>query len=333
MILAGDIGGTKTNLAVFERQGRNWRKLHERKFPSRQVQSFEQMLRAFAADMESGAKFEAACFGVAGPVMGEHVHPTNLSWPVDAAVADSVLGTRHVRLINDMEATFAGIDELGPEELVVLQRGQAVPHAAQALVAAGTGMGESFRVWKGNGYVVVPSEGGHSDFAPRTSEEIELLQFLKAEQTWVDVESIISGRGFQRIHRFLGPGVDHPDFHDDREDPAADITHRALNNACAICVETVNLWVRLYGAEAGNLALKTLARGGVFVAGGIAAKILPEIVGGGFVDAFSQKADLGDMLAATPITVVLNPEAPLLGAAASAEALLGLPVERNPQVS
>ena len=322
MILGGDVGGTKTNLATFERQGGKLRKIHERKFASREVKSFGEMLRAFVQGTDSGTKFEAACFGVAGPVVGTHVHPTNLSWPVNADTAAEVLETKHVRLINDMEATFAGIDALEPEELVVLQDGKAEPRAPQALVAAGTGLGESFRVWNGNGYQVIPSEGGHSDFAPRTEQEIELLQFLKKGQTWVDVESIISGRGFYRIHRFLDPGADHQDFHDDGEDPAAEITHRALAGACSVCTSAVDLWVRLYGAEAGNLALKALARGGVFVAGGIAAKILPKMTGGGFVEAFSQKNDLTDLLATIPITVALNAEAPLLGAAATAAALL-----------
>jgi len=322
MILGGDIGGTKTNLAAFEREGRKLRKLHERKFPSREVESFEKMLRAFVAELGSGAKCEAACFGVAGPVIGSRVQPTNLSWLVDAAVAGAVLGTGRVRLMNDMEATFAGIDALEPEEVVVLQSGRPAPQATQALVAAGTGLGESFRVWDGKGYRVVPTEGGHSDFAPRTGEEIELLRFLKKEQTWVDVESIVSGRGFHKIHRFLGPGVDHPDFHGEHEDPAVEITRRALDGACAICVAAVDLWVRLYGAEAGNMAFKTLARGGVFVAGGIAPKILPKITGGAFVEAFLQKAELVDLLAAMPIMVALNGETPLLGAAAGAAALL-----------
>jgi glucokinase len=322
MILGGDIGGTKCNLAAFERDGRGLRKLHQQKYASQEVVSFDQMLRAFLGELASGAKIEAACFGVAGPVIGRSVHPTNLSWPVDADSAASVLGTDRVRLINDMGATFAGIDALEPDELLTLQPGKAEPRATQALIAAGTGLGESFRVWDGSGYRVVPSEGGHADFAPRTDQEIALLRFLKKRQTWVDLESVISGRGFYLLHQFLGPSVDHPDFHEDREDPAAEITHRALHGACDICVDAVDLWVTLYGAEAGNLALKTLARGGVFVAGGIAGKILPKLTSGRFVEAFSQKAGLAEVLAAIPITVVLNPEAPLVGAAAAAAALL-----------
>jgi glucokinase len=322
MILGCDIGATKTNFGAFERQDGKLHKIYERKFPSRETKSFELMLRAFIAGIDPRGKIDAACFGVAGPVIGTQVHPTNLSWFVDASVAGEILGTRRVLLINDIEATFEGIDQLGREDLVELQAGHGEPHATQALIAAGTGLGQSCRVWNGGRYLVIPSEGGHSSFAPRTDEEIELLRFLKKEQTWVDVESLISGRGFLRIHRFLGPGVDHPDFHDDKEDPAAEITQRAAHRSCDICVETVDLWVRLYGAEAGNLALKTLARGGVFVAGGITAKILPALTTGAFVEAFSQKASLGDVLGAMPIIAVVNPEAPLLGAAARAAELL-----------
>ncbi len=322
MILGGDIGGTKTNLAAFERNGKRLRKIYERKFPSREADSFEEMLGVFLADLGPSAHCEAACFGVAGPVIGRSVHPTNLSWSVDADVAGEILGASRVALLNDMEATFAGIDALEPEELVSLQRGAPAPGAAQALIAAGTGLGESFRVPVAGGYQVVPSEGGHCDFAPRTEEEIELLRFLRETQTWVDVESVVSGRGFLLLHKFLGPSVDHPDFHDETDDPAAEITRRALDGACSICDQAVDLWVSLYGAEAGNLALKTLSRGGVFVAGGIAAKILPKLTSGRFVEAFQQKASLGAVLAAIPITLVLNPETPLVGAAAAAVALL-----------
>ncbi len=322
VILSGDIGGTKSNFAVFERKGKRLRKLVERRFPSQEAASFEQMVRAFLDQLGAGAKIEAACFGVAGPVVGNEVHPTNLAWPVDAEVASHILGTRRVRLINDMGATFAGIDALEPEQLVALQPGTPAAGATQALVAAGTGLGEAFRVWTDNGYQVIPSEGGHADFAPRTEEEIELLRFLKKQQTWVDVETVVSGRGFYELHQFLGPGVDHPDFHAEGEDPAAEITHRALAGGCDICLRAVDLWISLYGAEAGNLALKTLARGGVFVAGGIAAKILPRLTTGRFLEAFRQKAALGEILSAIPVTVVLDPEAPLLGAAATAAALL-----------
>jgi glucokinase len=323
MILGGDIGGTKSNLAAFERDGKRLRKRFQQIYHSRQVDSFEQMLRNFLAEIDSGVKMEAACFGVAGPVIGHTVHPTNLAWPVDALAAGKILGTDRVRLLNDMGATFAGIDALEPEDLVTLQQGAAAPGATQALIAAGTGLGESFRVPAANGgHTVIPSEGGHADFAPRTAQEIDLLRFLKQSRTWVDVESVVSGRGFLPIHQFLGPSVDHPDFHDDGEDPAAEITHRALHGACSICVETLDLWLTLYGAEAGNLALRTLARGGIFIAGGIAGKILPKLTSGRFVEAFSQKAALTDVLADIPITVVLNPEAPLIGAAATAAALL-----------
>lgn len=322
MIVGGDIGGTKSNLASFERDGKRLRKVHQRKFPSREVKSFERMLQAFVAELGPGAKCEAACFGVAGPVIGRCVHPTNLSWPVDADAAGKILGTGRVQLVNDMEASFAGVDALESKDLVSLQAGVAAAGATQALVAAGTGLGESFRIWEGGKFRVVPGEGGHSDLAPRTEGEIELLRHIKKSREWVDVESVVSGRGFHVIHEFLDAGCKHPSFDDPAEDPAAEITRLALEGRCRVCVEAVNMWVSLYGAEAGNLALKTLARGGVFVAGGIAGKILPMLTNGRFVEAFRQKGALQELLKAIPITVVLDAEAPLLGAAATAQALL-----------
>lgn len=322
MILGGDIGGTKCNLAAFDREGKRLRKIYQKKYHSREVSSFTHMLTAFLGEMDSGVKIQAACFGVAGPVIGRSVHPTNLSWPIDADAAGETLGTDRVRLINDMGATFAGIDALEPDELLALQQGKGESHATQALIAAGTGLGESFRVWTGSGYQVIPSEGGHADLAPRTEMEIKLLRFLKQKQEWVDLESVISGRGFQVLHEFLDPALEHPEFQEEDKDRAAEITSRALQNECAVCVEAVDLWLGLYGAEAGNLALKTLARGGIFIAGGIAGKILPKLTAGRFVEAFSEKAALADVLASIPITVVLNPEAPLVGAAATAAALL-----------
>ncbi|HEV2388074.1 MAG TPA: glucokinase [Candidatus Acidoferrales bacterium] len=322
MILAGDIGGTKTNLAAFVREGGRLRPLNQRKYDSRAAASFEEMLESFLGEMGAGAKFEAACFGAAGAVIGGRVRLTNLAWAVDAGSVGKLLGTSRVRLLNDMEATWAGVDAVEPSELYALQPAAAPPHANQALIAAGTGVGESFRIWTGGRYLPVATEGGHADFAPRTDQEIELLRYLKRSHTWVDVERVVSGRGFFEIHRFLGPGVDHPDFHDPGDDPAAEITRRALDRACSICVAAVDLWISLYGAEAGNLALRTLARGGVFVAGGIAAKILPKLREGRFTEAFAQKAEFGDLLGRIPITVVLNQEAPLLGAAATAAALL-----------
>lgn len=322
MILAGDIGGTKTILAAFDRDAGRLRPLHRRKFDSRESASFEEMLRVFIAEIGPDARFEAACFGAAGAAIGGRVQLTNLPWALDAGSAAKLLGTGRVRLLNDMEATWAGVDALDTSDLFALQEGTGTPQANQALIAAGTGTGESFRVWGGDRYLAVATEGGHADFAPRTDQEIELLRFLKKSRTWVDVEQVVSGRGFLAIHQFLGPGVDHPDFHDPGEDPAAEITRRALDRACSICAAAVDLWITLYGAEAGNLALKTLARGGIFVAGGIAAKILPKLKEGRFVEAFAQKAEFREMLARIPITVVLNQEAPLLGAAATAASLV-----------
>jgi glucokinase len=179
-------------------------------------------------------------------------------------------------------------------------------------------LGEAILNWNGNRYIVSPSEGGHADFAPRTEREIELLRYLKTMHPYVSFELVVSGRGFLVLHEFLNPKVRHPSFDEPGADPAPEITRLGLEGKCPVCVETLDLFVTLYGAEAGNLALKALARGGVFVAGGIAPKILPKMQSGAFFQAFCEKERFQELLSHIPIHIVLNEEAPLLGAAAEA---------------
>jgi glucokinase len=191
------------------------------------------------------------------------------------------------------------------------------------LLGAGTGLGESILFWDGNRYRVVPSEGGHSDFAPHTGEQIELLKFMRKRYPQVSWELILSGRGFRTIHEFLSNTVKHPVFDDPDADPAPFITKTGLSKECPVCVQTLDLWTAIYGAEAGNLALKVLALGGVYVAGGIAVKILPKMQDGAFFKAFRDKWHFGEMLGNVPVSVVLNENAPLIGAAYEALATLG----------
>jgi len=183
------------------------------------------------------------------------------------------------------------------------------------LLAAGTGLGQSVLFWDGTRYRVVPSEGGHSDFAPHTDQQIELLRFMRNRYPQVSWELILSGRGFRTIHEFLAPNVKHPIFEDPDADPAPFITQRGLDKSCPVCVETIDLWTAIYGSEAGNLALKVLALNGVYVAGGIAVKILPKMKDGTFFDAFKDKWHFTNMLGNVPVSVVLNESAPLIGAA------------------
>jgi glucokinase len=219
-----------------------------------------------------------------------------------------------------LEATGYSLACLAAAELLTLNEGLPAPHGTQALIAAGTGLGEAILTWNGNRYVVMPSEGGHTDFAPRTEREIELLRYLKTLHKFVSFELIVSGRGFLTLHEFLNKSVRHSTFDQPGADPAPEITRLGLEGTCPVCVETLDLFVTLYGAEAGNLALKALARSGVFVAGGIAPKILPKIQSGKFFTAFCEKEKFQELLSHIPIRVVLNEEAPLLGAAAEAAA-------------
>jgi glucokinase len=326
VILAGDIGGTKSNLALMEKNGDGFRLVFSHRYPSNDFTCFDDIIEDFLARGENflstspPGKIVAAGFGVAGPVIGRGVRITNLSWAIDGDALERQLGTRHVVLLNDLEATGYSLACLAPAELLTLNEGLPAPHGTQALIAAGTGLGEAILTWNGNRYVVMPSEGGHTDFAPRTEREIELLRYLKTLHRFVSFELIVSGRGFLTLHEFLDKSVRHSTFDQSGADSAPEITRLGLEGACPVCVETLDLFVTLYGAEAGNLALKALARGGVFVAGGIAPKMLPKIQNGNFFAAFCEKEKFQELLSQIPIHVVLNEEAPLLGAAAEAAA-------------
>ena len=272
-----------------------------------------------AETKDAGAQaIEAAGFGVAGPVIDHRVKATNLPWIVDASAVSRQLGTRHVALLNDLEATAYSLALMAPSELSILNKGVPSPQSTQALLAAGTGLGESTLFWDGKRYLVASSEGGHTDFAPRTEQEIELLRYMKKGNEFVSVELILSGRGFRTIHTFLDASVQHPSFENPEADAAPEITRLALEGKCPVCVQTLDLWVSMYGSEAGNLALKVLARGGVWVAGGIAAKIRKKMEDGTFFRAFCAKEKFAELLAQIPIRMVLNEEAPLIGAMSQA---------------
>jgi len=324
LILAGDVGGTKCNLALAEQSGQGFQIAFRRRYASRDYSRFDDIIAAFLRDARETIegsperKIVAAGFGVAGPVINERARLTNLVWAVDGPALRQQLGTEHVTVLNDLEATGYSLPWLAPDDLLALNAGSGVPRASQALIAAGTGLGEAILRWSGERYIVEPSEGGHCDLAPRTEKEIELLRHMKKTNTYVSFELILSGRGFLTIHQFLDPALRHPSFDQPNADPAVEITAHGLDGSCAVCVETLDLWTALYGAEAGNLALKALALGGMFIAGGIVTKILPKIKDGTFARAFREKSKFEDLLSKIPIRVLLNEEAPLLGAAAEA---------------
>lgn len=324
MILGGDVGGTKCNLALFEKKGSALVPVFRRRYSSRDAATFDDIIDAFLKDAKqeisqsSSGKVLAAGFGVAGAVIGRRVQATNLAWGVDAEVLARQLGTPHIALLNDLEAAGYSMAVLSPSDFCMLNAGKAAATAPQVVIAAGTGLGEAILIWDGKRRAVVPTEGGHCDLAPRTEQEIELLRYLKKEHKYVSFELILAGRGFYTLHRFLGPSVRHESFDKPGTDPAPEITERGLDGSCPVCVETLDLFTTLYGAEAGNLALKALARGGVFVAGGIAPKILPKMKAGNFMRAFCEKEKFEELLSRVPVQVVTNQEAPLIGAAAEA---------------
>jgi glucokinase len=318
VILAGDVGGTKCNIALFSEKSEKLEVLFRQRFASKDFAEFDLIIREFmrqAAPHLVGEKVRGAGFGVAGPVINNRIHATNLPWIIDAASLSKELGVKTIALMNDLGATGHSLEHLPPKDFVVLNRGTAVQGATRALLAAGTGLGQSILFWDGQRYRVVPSEGGHSDFAPRTDQQIELLKFMRHRYPQVSWELILSGRGFLTIHEFLSSSVKHPVFEDPNADPAPFITKSGLAKECPVCAQTLDLWTEIYGAEAGNLALKVLALGGVYVAGGIAVKILPKIQDGSFFKAFKDKWHFAEMLGNVPVSVVLNESAPLIGAA------------------
>jgi glucokinase len=326
VILAGDVGGTKCNLALFSEKGGSLTPVYRQRFASKEFAQFDFIVKEFsrqAADHLGGERIVAAGFGIAGPVINGRVRATNLPWIVETGNLIEVLNVPHVVLLNDLGAWGHSLEHLPPSDFCVLNPGTPEFGGTRALLAAGTGLGESILVWDGGRYRVVPSEGGHSDFAPHTEQQIELLRFMRRRYPQVSWELILSGRGFRTIHEFLNPSVIHPSFEDPGADPAPEITKLGLAKECPVCVDTLDLWTEIYGAEAGNLALKVLALGGVYVAGGIALKIIEKIKDGAFFEAFQDKWKFESMLSNIPVSVVLNESAPLLGAAY--EALASLP--------
>jgi len=325
VILAGDVGGTKCNLALFSEKDGVLTPVFRQRYASKEFAQFDLIVKEFsrhAAEHLGNDRIEAAGFGIAGPVINGRVRATNLPWLVDTATLIRELNVPKVVLMNDLGATGHSIEHLPRQDFCVLNPGTPEPGGTRALIAAGTGLGQSILVWDGGRYCVVPSEGGHSDFAPHTEQQIELLRFMRRRYPQVSWELILSGRGFRTIHEFLAPKIHHPTFDDPDADPAPEITKRGLDKSCRTCVDTLDLWTAIYGAEAGNLALKVLALGGVYVAGGIAVKILEKMQEGSFFHAFKDKWKFEGLLSNIPVSIILNESAPLLGAAYEALAAL-----------
>jgi glucokinase len=316
MILAGDIGGTKTLLGVFDAGHTRPRPLAVRSFGTLDYDDLPAMIADFlrTAAIE-GRRIASACFGVAGPIIDQAATLTNVPWRVDARHVARTFSLARVHLLNDLEAMGYAVPVLEPSELHVLQAGDARPDGNMAIIAAGTGLGEALVHRVGGRLVPLASEGGHADFAARTEDEIRVLRALTSRFGRVDVEHVVSGHGLTNIHPVLHERSCDGDFDLAQPDAPALITAAAIEGRCRGCADTLDLFVGAYGAEAGNLALRGVATGGVFVGGGIAPKILPALTNGAFVRAFGSKPPLGEMLARMPVKVILNPEAGVIGAA------------------
>lgn len=319
MILAGDIGGTSTRLAFFEVKDEKLKPILMEKYSSRDHAGLEEIVHAFMT--KHSVKVEHAAFGIAGPVRQQRVEATNLPWIIDAAVLKRELVTAEVSLLNDLEANTYGIFELGPNDFAVLNPGNPVEPGNIAVISAGTGLGEAGATWDGTRFVVYATEGGHTDFAPRDELEIDLLLWLRRRLGGrVSYERILSGPGIFTVYQFLrdtGRGIEEPWLRDELQtgDPSAVVSQHGLSGKSELAAHALDLFVELYGAEAGNLALKMMATRGIFVGGGIAPKILPKMQNGLFMQAFAEKGRFGNLLRAIPVRILLNDQAALLGAA------------------
>jgi glucokinase len=322
MILAGDVGGTKVHLALYDFINGKLVYSRDERYPAKDYSGLEEIVKEFLG----AYKVTAACFGVPGPVRDGRLRLTNLPWTLDSRELAVSLGISHVFLINDLEANGYGVAELAADQIYTLSEGDTSQIGNRALLAAGTGLGEALLIWNGHSHMPYPSEGGHADYAPRNEDEIDLLRFLKQKYNGrISQERVVSGQGLSNIYEFLREvrGIDEPVWLAERlaaEDPNAVITELALKAKSEICEKTMDIFVSAYGAEAGNLALKLLSVGGVYIGGGIAPRILEKLKDGRFMKAFSDKGRLSQLLINMPVRVILESRAALLGAAAYAEA-------------
>ena len=323
MILAGDVGGTKVHLALYDFTEGKLNHTRDKQFPAKDYSGLEEIVREFLGT----DKVSAACFGVPGPVRDGRLRLTNLPWTLDSREISKNLQIDHVFLINDLEANGYGVAELSPEQVFTLSEGDASQIGNRALIAAGTGLGEGILAWNGRIHVPYPSEGGHTDFGPRNETEIELLRFLQHKYNGrISYERVVSGMGLTNIYEFLrdSQGMEEPKWLAEKIAAAHDqnsvITEMALSVKSEICAKALDMMVSIYGAEAGNLALKVLSVGGLYVGGGIAPKILEKLKDGTFLKAFQDKGRLSQLLINMPVRVILESRAALLGAAAYAEA-------------
>ncbi|MCH9612185.1 MAG: Glucokinase [Chlamydiia bacterium] len=318
-IVVGDIGGTKTNVALYTLENNQLTQERMEVYPSAQYPSLLNILLEFMKDVRE--EVEYACFGLAGIVQDRVCITTNLPWHVDSVKLEETFKFKRVELLNDLVANAWGIQELGEDQFVTLNKGIDKPGNNRALISVGTGLGVCPIYYYKDMYIPSPSEGGHADFAPRNEREVELWRFLRSIYGTVSKERVLCGKGLAHIYYYL-TDRENLQFNQavkeqmEGKDPAEVVTHAGLNRECKACIEAIDWFCTLYGAEAGNLALSNLATGGVFIGGGVAPKLLRELKGYEFMDGFKGKGRFEELLANIPVKVMLNDQAAMLGAAA-----------------
>jgi len=321
ILLAGDIGGTKTNLAIFSSEIGTEKPLRDETFLSKDFNSLEEIIDKFL--FQINLNIDTAVFGVAGPVIDGKAKITNLPWIIDESLLKKRFNLSSVKLINDLQSIGYAIPFLKSDDLYILKKGESVSGGVIAVIAPGTGLGDAFLTWNGSRYQVHASEGGHTDFAPSNPTEAALLNYLQYRYDHVSYEHICSGQGIPNIYNFLKDTYhfEEPDWLAEQiaitHDPVPHIIKAALDKekTCEISVITMNIFTSILGAEAGNLALKTLAAGGVYLGGGIPPRILPILQNGHFMGGFRRKGRMSDLLARIPVYIILNPNSALFGAA------------------
>ncbi|MFL5496237.1 MAG: glucokinase [Gemmatimonadales bacterium] len=321
IVLAGDVGGTNARLATVEIEGRSVRIVLERRYPSRDYPGLGPIVRRFCE--EEGSRPDRACFGIACPLVGDDCTAPNLPWTIHGRALAAEIGIPRTTIINDFVAVGYGIELLGPSDLVTLQEGRPEPQGPIVVIGAGTGLGQCFLLWEGDHYRVLPSEAGHGDYAPRGKLQAGLLQFLAQQFGRVSWERLLSGPGLTNTYRYLLASAVAPEqaavrAEMEKEDPAAVISRHALAGTDCLSDRALDLFCEIFGAQAGNLGLTMVSTGGVYLAGGIAPRVVERLKAGPFLAAFRDKGRLSDLLARIPVHVITNPNGALLGAAAVA---------------
>lgn len=319
MLLAGDVGGTKTALGVYTPERGPRSPIMRDSFPSDDFPSLEAVVHEFLSRYD--VQVESACFDVAGPVVGGRAKVTNLPWSIEAGELREALGLRAVCLLNDLQALAYAIPQLGPADLSTINEGKPVHGGAIAVVAPGTGLGEAYLTWDGTRYLAHPSEGGHADFAPATEVEDGLLRYLRGRFGHVSCERVVSGLGISNIYDYLrhtGHIPETPEVArklEEAEDRTPIIVEAAKNGTSPLCDAALDLFVRALGAESSNMALKVLSTGGLYLGGGIPPRILDVLKGGAFMEAFLDKGRMREVLEPMPVHVIMERGAALIGAA------------------